>query len=299
MMTHVQDRRTVENFVTNNCRATRPPKITVITGVFNRENTLQAAIDSIRAQTGHDIEYIVIDGGSTDGTLGVIRANEDFISYWVSEPDAGIYDAMNKGIERASGDIVGILNSDDLYAPNAFDCVVDAWCNATDPDNAVVYGDMTKYIDGTDPREGMYVTGDLSAQSMQAMTLRMTHPTCFVARSLYTRFGGFDKSITLGADRDLFLRLRRHGAVFHKLDNVIAYFRMGGATSRRSLNALGPLITQEWIMMSRHGVSRGVRVRCVSTFALRMMRDLFLSQFLSDEVRDTRLVNRWKARSSQ
>ena len=93
------------------------PLVTIITVVFNGEKYLQQTIQSVINQTYDNVEYVVIDGGSTDGTVDIIRKYEDKIDYWVSEPDQGIYDAMNKGIQLAGGEIVGLINSDDCYHP--------------------------------------------------------------------------------------------------------------------------------------------------------------------------------------
>mgnify|MGYP003720349897 CR=1 FL=1 len=103
------------------------PKISIITVAFNSASTIKDTIESVLAQDYNNIEYIIIDGGSSDGTLDIIKKYESQIHYFISEPDTGIYDGMNKGIRVATGDIVGILNSDDFY-PNRFDCT--GWtCN--------------------------------------------------------------------------------------------------------------------------------------------------------------------------
>lgn len=119
-------------------------KISIITVVFNGKDTIGHTIESVLSQTYKDIEYIIIDGGSTDGTVDIIKNFEDRIAYWMSEPDNGIYDAMNKGIKVATGEIIGILNSDDMYADSS---VIEEVVNRISREKAdTCYGDLV-YVD--------------------------------------------------------------------------------------------------------------------------------------------------------
>ena len=114
--------------------------VSIITVSYNSAETIQDIIDSVRRQTYPHIEYIVVDGGSTDGTVDILRENEEVIDRWISEPDDGIYDAMNKGIRMSTGDIVEILNSDDWYKPEAVETAVRAFEEHDDTD--LVHGAM-------------------------------------------------------------------------------------------------------------------------------------------------------------
>ena len=223
--------------------------VSIITVSYNSAETISDTIESIRNQTYPQIEYIVVDGGSTDGTVDILKENEDVIDRWVSEPDDGIYDAMNKGIRMANGELVGILNSDDLYLPRAISHVVRAYREAAQP--CVIYGDMTKF----DARGNeTYYEGDLSDEAFEKLDLQLNHPTCFVARTVYKRHGAFDPWFEIGADRELMLRLYNAGVPRMYVNDILAQFRLGGATSHSNLQRAVRISWQNWIMYRRHGV---------------------------------------------
>ncbi|MCB0383237.1 MAG: glycosyltransferase, partial [Psychroserpens sp.] len=118
---------------------TKEPLISIITVVFNGEKYLQQTIDSVTNQTYKNIEYIIIDGGSTDETLNIIKANESHIDFWISERDNGLYDAMNKGISKAKGELIGMINSDDWYELNAVETVVNTYLK--NPEKRIFHAD--------------------------------------------------------------------------------------------------------------------------------------------------------------
>ena len=162
-------------------------KISIITVVHNAVSTLQETIDSVASQVGVEVEHIVVDGASTDGTLDIICDNADRLAYWISEPDRGIYEAMNKGIARARGEVVGLLNADDLYAgPDVLSKVANM---LADPGVDACYGDLV-YVDAGDTdrvvrywKSGEYRSGAFERGWMPA------HPTFFVRRSIYQQLG--------------------------------------------------------------------------------------------------------------
>jgi glycosyltransferase len=208
-------------------------KISIITAVYNSRATLADALDSALAQTHPDKELIVIDGASTDGTLEVIQRYAGRLAQVVSEPDRGIYDALNKGIARASGEVVGLLHADDLYADA--DVLTRIAAAFADPAVDAVYGDLV-YVSQKDTgrvirhwRAGEYRPARLRWGWMPP------HPTLYLRRSLYERHGNFDQQYRIAADYDLILRVlsRIEGRVVY-LPQVLVRMRLGG-TSNRSL----------------------------------------------------------------
>jgi glycosyltransferase involved in cell wall biosynthesis len=206
-------------------------KITVITVVFNNVSTLPDTIKSVASQQDVDLEYIIIDGGSTDGSLEVIKAYETIVSKWVSEPDAGIYDAMNKGISLATGDVIGFLNADDVYASTD---VLKAIANQFG-DAEVLYGDLQYRKPDLKKvvriwKSGNYKHGDFLLGWMPP------HPTFYARKSCFERWGGFRLELRSAADYELMLRfLHKHHAKVVYLPKMMVHMRTGGV-SNSSLN---------------------------------------------------------------
>lgn len=202
-------------------------KVSIITVVYNGAATIAEAVASVLAQDYPDLEYIVIDGASKDRTLDILQGYADRIDVLVSEPDKGIYDAMNKGLSRATGDIVGILNADDLYAhPGVISQVVAAMTQAgTD----TLYADLTYFRD-SDPEAVMrYYSGKGFHLKRFEVGDMPPHPTFFVRRACYTAHGLFDTSYRICADFELmvrFLYVQRLSA--HYLPAVLVRMRAGG-----------------------------------------------------------------------
>lgn len=204
-------------------------KVSIITVVYNGAATIEQTILSVLNQSYKNIEYIVIDGLSVDGTQEIVRKYQDFIAYFVSEEDNGIYDAMNKGIRKATGDIIGIINSDDWYAYDAVESAVDY---LTREKTDVVYGRWHNvYLNGTE--------GDIPKKPLEDIRYRMIipHPTVFVKKDVYEKYGLFDLKYQLAADYDFLLKLYYEGASFGYMDRIIAYFREGGRSERNGIQA--------------------------------------------------------------
>jgi glycosyltransferase len=204
-------------------------KVSVITATFNSAATLTDTLSSVRDQTYPFVEHLIIDGGSKDNTMEIV-AGFPHIKQICSEKDRGIYDAMNKGVKRATGDIVGILNSDDFYASeNVLREVVDTFeqsgCDA-------VYGDL-QYVDKDDVskvvrywRSGPYQQGAFKWGWMPP------HPSFFVRHTLYDRCGLFNLDMKTAADYELMLRMiHKEGASLQYLPNVLVKMRTGGASN--------------------------------------------------------------------
>lgn len=212
----------------------RPP-VSVITVVFNDAKHLRRAIESVLGQSYRPIEYIVVDGGSTDGTVEILRELDARLDYWVSEPDRGIYDAMNKGISCATGEIIGILNSDDWFEPEAVRRSVDA-LQASGAGYS--YGSAWM-VDAAGARVGVArpVPSGQFAGRVTAET-PLPHPTMFVRRAVYDRCGRFDGSLKLAGDFELIARFHRLGVKGVEVPATLVNFQLGGASN-------DPLILRE------------------------------------------------------
>ena len=195
-------------------------KVSIITSVYNGAATIEQTIQSVLNQTYRNIEYIVIDGKSTDGTQQVIEKYKDKIAYYVSEKDCGLYYAMNKGIEKATGDIVGIINSDDWYADDAVQVVVDCF---KQNDLDLVYGKIDSISS-----DGIEKVCKISPLENMWYQMTIPHPSTFIRRSVYSKFGEFDTRYKLAADYELLLRFYTNHIRIKFVDKVIAHFRIGG-----------------------------------------------------------------------
>jgi glycosyltransferase involved in cell wall biosynthesis len=198
--------------------------VSIITVVYNGEKYIKDTLESVINQTYGDIEYIIIDGGSTDGTMRIVNEYKSAISVIISEPDQGIYDAMNKGIKLSNGDIVGIINADDFYEKNAIELVVQAFKIG---DCDVVYGDKVMLDEKT---KVINIVSVPLPKKISDVNISKVHPTVFVKKNVYCDFL-FNSKYKLVADRDLFYRLFISGYKFIKLDVVIATMRDGGVSS--------------------------------------------------------------------
>jgi len=203
----------------------------VITVSYNSQSTIRSAVDSVLAQRGVKLDYIVIDGASMDGTVDALRGYGSRIAQLVSEPDEGIYNAMNKGIGRARGEVVGILNSDDFYAD---DGVLAAVAKVFE-DGTVdcVYGDLD-YVDEADTsRVTRAWRSRPYCQGVFQKGWHPAHPTFFVRKSVYDRFGVFNDQLKIAADYEFMLRvLEKAQCKSVYLPKVMVKMRTGGASNR-------------------------------------------------------------------
>lgn len=212
------------------------PLISVITVAYNAVSTIEAAICSVLGQTYGNVEYIIVDGGSDDGTLEILDKYRDRLASCHSGPDEGVYDAMNKGIAMATGDVVGFLNADDLFA----DATVleqiavafqDARLDACFADLMYVSRDMRKVLRYWKSRP--FTPGDFAAGWCPA------HPTFYVRKLVLDRYGGFDQSFKLAADAELMMRLLEGWRISTAyVPAVWVRMRVGGQTNRSWKNIL-------------------------------------------------------------
>ncbi len=201
------------------------PLVTIITVVYNGVNTVEETIKSVIAQIYPNIEYVIIDGGSSDGTLQVIQKYEEFIDYYVSEPDSGIYSAINKGLSVARGDYIAILNGDDFYLSGAVSNSIDhILTNNLDLSYASFF-----YAD----ENGVAVVADEGRawdESMFIQGIPGGHETVFAHKDCYNIIGGYDESFRIVSDYDWLMRAFRSGFKARPLNKNILVMRTGGAS---------------------------------------------------------------------
>jgi glycosyltransferase involved in cell wall biosynthesis len=206
-------------------------KISIITVCYNSAEFIKTAIESVFSQNYADIEYIVIDGGSTDGTLDILNEYKNSISHLISEPDKGIYDAMNKGIALVKGDVVGILNSDDFY-PNSNVITNVANMFNQNPDIDMLLGNVD-FVSPNDlkKRVRFYSSVDFSQWKLR-FGLMPAHPGAFIKKSAYNRIGQYKLGYRIAADFDMFIRLLLvNQCTFKKLNQCLVRMRMGGIST--------------------------------------------------------------------
>lgn len=207
------------------------PLITVITVAFNSAATIEDTILSVIAQEYKNIEYIIVDGGSSDATLDIIKKYEDRIDYWVSEKDSGIYDAMNKGIGFATGEYVGMLNSDDFFAEST--SVGDIVTSIAASNADAVFA----CLDIVDPDNLNRVLRRYRVSRLSSFLLRIgvmpAHPTFYCRRSCYKKAGGYRTDFRIAADFEMIVRLLiKHDISWFFTDKVVVKMRAGGISSR-------------------------------------------------------------------
>lgn len=215
----------------------KQPKISIVTAVYNNLATIATSIDSTLNQTYKNIELVVIDGGSTDGTLELLKSYGKKIHTLISEPDKGIYDALNKGVKYATGDIIGFMHSDDLFQDKDTLKRVAKAFETKKIDS--VYGDLV-YVnkEDTDQIVRYWKSGDYCRKKL-ARGWMPPHPTFYMKRSCYEKFGGFTLDYKIAADYDSMLRyLGRHNVTTHYIPEVLVRMRVGGASNRSLKNIM-------------------------------------------------------------
>ena len=227
-------------------------KISVVTATYNRADTLGEAVASVQSQTHRPLEHVVQDGASSDGSVDLLQGLSDETTRVVSEPDHGIYDAINRGISRATGDVVGLLHSDDMLAHDGIlSSVADAF---SDPAIDGVYGDLD-YVSSADPsrvvrrwRSGAYDPRRLRHGWMPP------HPTLYLRREVFDRWGLYDTGFRIAADYEAMLRYLVKGQIrLAYLPEVMVKMRLGGE-SNRSLGRMLLKSREDLTAMRRHGV---------------------------------------------
>ena len=205
-------------------------KVSIITVSYNSARTIRATIESVLSQDYPNLEYLVVDGGSTDGTVAILREYADRITRWVSEKDEGMYDAMNKGIAMATGDVIGILNSDDTYMTNY---VVSKMMQALTAAQAdVVFADLI-LVDQHHPEKVLryYDSGNFKPSKFRYGWMP-AHPTVFIRKPIYDAVGPFVTDYKIAADYEMLIRiLAVHAASYCYVAKPIVRMRSGGAST--------------------------------------------------------------------
>ncbi len=227
-------------------------KISVVTAVYNRAGTIAQAIESVQSQTFSPIEHVIQDGQSTDGTLEIVRRMLRDDTRLISERDAGLYDAINRGISNATGDVIGLMHSDDFFAsPEALEWVAEAFANH-EVDG--VYGDL-EYVSAENParvvrhwRSGEYDPRMLSKGWMPP------HPTLYLRREVFERWGLYDTRYAIAADYEAMLRYLTKGKIrLAYVPKVMVKMRVGGE-SNRSLGRILKKSREDYRAMKANGV---------------------------------------------
>lgn len=246
-------------------------RISVITAVFNGARTIAEAVESVRDQLQADVEHVVMDAGSTDGTIEILESYRSSIAHLSSEPDKGIYDGLNKGIRRATGDVIGFMHSDDMFASrSALQRVARAF---EDPAVDAVYGDLL-YVHRSDPSRVIRYWKAGGYQRARLLHGWMPpHPTFYVRRGVYERFGDFDTRFRISADYENMLRILWGGhANAAYIPEVQVRMRAGGVSNRSLLN-LVKKSCEDFVALRQNGIS--------PTHALMLKNMSKLPQFLT------------------
>ncbi|BCG08844.1 glycosyltransferase family 2 protein [Buttiauxella agrestis] len=228
-------------------------RVTIITATFNSEKTLRETLNSLERQTYSDIEYIIIDGVSKDGTIDLIKKTSTKISKFICESDKGIYDALNKGINAATGDVIGFLHSDDLFAYSEAVSDIVATFQKTGCD--AVYGDL-EYVAYNDinKRIRLWKSGEFSLNKLK-LGWMPPHPSFYMKRSCYIEHGCFSLDYRISADYDSLLRyiyIKKVSLAY--LPKVLVKMRVGGI-SNRSLSSMVNKSLEDVKVMRKNGIS--------------------------------------------
>ncbi len=242
-------------------------RISVITIAYNSENCIGRAIESVLAQTNTDVEYLIIDGASKDATVDVAESyrkalEEKGMTYRIiSEPDGGIYDAMNKGIRLATGDVIGILNSDDAYEPDTLATVAETF---RDTGCELMFADIRIH-----KKDGSTFVKKARLRKLQT-SRDWNHPTTFVKAELYKEYPF--RNLGIHDDYGFYLQMKKQGRRIVTVSKVLANFHMGGASNKKSFKAAKKRIKDRYQYCYRvNGYSRLYMIECLAIEAAKMV----------------------------
>lgn len=206
------------------------PEVSIITVVLNDVAGIKNTLESVRLQDYGKIEHIVIDGGSTDGTVDIIRQYQRESLIWLSEPDSGIYNAMNKGLSKAGGRLIGTLNSGDSYSSDTVTRLIDVYRDS--PETDVFHGNIS-LISGCESLEEIFYP-DLD-YSRLPFKMTLNHPGSFITRKAYEDYGKYNEYYKIAGDYELFSRFYLKGARFKYIDHIMAYMAAGGISETKAM----------------------------------------------------------------
>ena len=251
--------------------------ISIVTVTYNAEKFIEKNIQNIISQKIKNVEHILIDGMSNDKTLEVVDKYRFHFSHVITERDNGIYDAMNKGILAAKGELIGILNADDCYNQDTLNLVLKTYELSKNKD-IIIYGDMYQDYDGVKS----FSYGDLSSNAFQNDKIRINHPTVFVSKSIYDKIGLFDVSFTRGADKEFLIRAYKNKFSFLKINKILAFFKLGGFTSSYDLKSVFDRTKEEFRLYKKYYPKQLVIKNTIIQF-LRLFKNLILINILGQE----------------
>lgn len=232
-------------------------KVSIITIAYNSETSIERTIKSVLNQTYEDIEYVVVDGASKDGTLDIIKKYEPLFKgrmKWESEPDRGIYDAMNKGVKRSTGELIGIVNSDDWLEPDAVEQIVRLALSTEHIEESIYGGSIRFHYDNSDIQ--IYETNEKrfnEGMKKRSFNHGAYHPAMFVGNKVYERIGLFDTHFKICADLDFVSRCYHSGVRFYLTKAIISNMSDGGESN--SLN-LKKIIADKKYEFQKRGLSK-------------------------------------------
>lgn len=229
----------------------------IITICYNSEKTIERTIKSVLAQTYKDYEYIIVDGASKDSTLDIVKKYEPLFEgrmKWKSEPDKGIYDAMNKGIERSSGDIIGIVNSDDWLEPNALEIVLQAF-ERNERRTDTLYCGGINYVMPSGIKSWPVNLDTFKRQTRLYIMAGIRHPGVFVPKEVYKTIGVFNSDLRLSADQDFILRCYFGGMNFYNINVIVSNMAEGGLSTCGNKEAHRISVEDRKKMLNGFGIS--------------------------------------------
>ena len=211
-------------------------KVSIITPVYNRRMTISSAIKSVQMQKYPNITHVIVDGASTDGTLDIIKESRYPKQIIISEPDNGIYDALNKGIKLADGDIIGLVHSDDFFSDDLV--ISDVVAAFSDPDVQLVYGDLVYVEESNVTKTVRHWVSEPFINKKLKMGWMPPHPTVFVRKSVFDQLGMYDTTFEISADYDAMLRFFQSGICCVYVPRVLVKMRVGGMSNRGFKNII-------------------------------------------------------------
>lgn len=240
-------------------------RISVVTTSYNSSATIRDTMQSVREQDYQDVEYIIVDGGSSDGTMDIVSQFDDVVSTSISEPDNGIYDALNKGIRLATGDVIGFLHSDDLFADSKI--ITEIAEVFEDQSIDAVYGDLDYVLrDNPDTIHRKWRSQEFSLGLFKKGWMP-AHPTFYLRKKHYDRFGRYDTSFRQSADYELMLRmLEKHQLKASYIPKVLVKMRLGGA-SNVSLGNRWRANQEDARAWKKNGLKPGLLTRFLKPFS--------------------------------
>ncbi|MER0499366.1 glycosyltransferase family 2 protein [Aeromonas hydrophila] len=204
-------------------------KVSIITVCYNSEKTIEDTIRSVAGQTYKDIEYIIIDGGSTDQTNEIVKKYSDIVSVHISEKDNGLYDAMNKGIKLATGDIIGILNSDDFFVSDY--SLAELMNGFFSPDVDAVYSDLVYVESANTNKVTRLYSSKIFKKSLIKFGIMLPHPTFYAKKCIYNNYGLYKLNYRVAADFEFIARCVMNDITLHRVPSITVKMREGGISS--------------------------------------------------------------------